>query len=150
MTILKIGDKAPDFEGIDQDGNSIKLSDFKNKKVILYFYPRDLTEVCTEQACNLRDNYEDLKKKGYEVIGISSDDEKTHRKFIAKYQLPFRLIADTDNKIHFLYDTWKEKKMFGKPYMGTIRTTFIIDEKGIITNIITKVKAKEHAKQIIS
>ncbi len=149
MTSLKIGDVAPDFIGTDHANQSIKLSDFKGKKVILYFYPKDLTEVCTQQACNLRDNYELIKSKGYEVIGISSDDVKTHQKFIEKYQLPFRLIADTDKKIHELYDTWKEKKMYGKSYMGTIRTTFVIDEQGIITDIIDKVKAKEHTMQII-
>ncbi len=149
MTSLKIGDAAPDFIGTDQANQPIKLSDFKGKKVILYFYPKDMTEVCTQQACNLRDNYELIKSKGYEVIGISSDDAKTHQKFIEKYQLPFRLIADTDKKIQELYDTWKEKKMYGKSYMGTIRTTFVIDEQGTIIDIIDKVKAKEHTMQII-
>jgi peroxiredoxin Q/BCP len=149
MTSLKIGDVAPDFTGIDQANQPIKLSDFKGKKVILYFYPKDMTEVCTHQACNLRDNYALIKSKGYEVIGVSADDAKTHQKFIEKYQLPFRLIADTDKKIHELYDTWKEKKMYGKSYMGTIRTTFVIDEQGTIIDIIDKVKAKEHTMQII-
>ncbi|GAB4480117.1 MAG: thioredoxin-dependent thiol peroxidase [Thermoflexibacter sp.] len=149
MTNLKIGDIAPNFSGIDQENRTVKLSDLRGKKVILYFYPKDLTEVCTNQACNLRDNYDFITSKGYEVIGISTDDVKTHQKFIEKYQLPFRLIADTDKKIHELYDTWKEKKMYGKSYMGTIRTTFVIDEQGKIMDIIEKVKAKEHTKQII-
>lgn len=149
MQTLKIGDKAPLFEGKDQNENIIKLGDYQGKKVILYFYPKDLTEACTAQACNLRDNYTMLQSKGYQVIGISSDDEKTHRKFIEKYQLPFALIADTDKAIHALYGTWQEKKMYGKPYMGTVRTTFVIDEHGVLTEIIEKVKTKEHTAQIV-
>jgi thioredoxin-dependent peroxiredoxin len=149
MQTLKIGDKAPLFEGKDQNGQVIRLSDYKGKKVILYFYPKDLTEACTAQTCNLRDNYQLLQKKGYEVIGLSSDDEKTHRKFIEKYQLPFTLIADTDKSIHALYGTWQEKKMYGKPYMGTVRTTFVIDEQGNLLDIIEKVKTKEHTAQIV-
>lgn len=149
MITLKVGDKAPDFEGRNQDGNSVKLTDFIGKKVVLYFYPKDLTSGCTEQACNLRDNYATLLGKGFEVIGISADDEKSHRKFIAKHELPFSLIADTDKSIHALYGTWQEKKMYGKSYMGTVRTTFVIDEQGNIAEVIEKVKTKEHALQIL-
>ncbi len=146
---LNIGDKAPAFEGIDQDGNPIKLSDFKGKKVILYFYPKDNTPGCTAQACNLRDNYNQLQENGYQVIGISSDSEKTHKKFIEKHELPFPLIADVDKKIHEQFDTWKEKSMYGRKYMGTVRTTFVIDEEGNISDIISKVKTKDHTAQII-
>ncbi len=149
MLTLKIGDKAPDFIGKDQDGNQIQLSDFQGKKLVLYFYPKDLTATCTEQACNLRDHYSELTSKGFEVVGISADNEKSHRKFIDKYTLPFRLIADTDKKIHEMYGTWQQKQMYGKTYMGTIRTTFLIDEQGNIADIIEKVKSKEHSKQII-
>lgn len=146
---LKIGDKAPKFEGKDQNGEPIKLSDYKGKKVVLYFYPRDNTPGCTAQACNLRDNYSDLQASGYEVIGISSDDEKSHQKFIDKFNLPFRLIADTDKSIHEQYGTWVEKSMYGKKYMGTARTTFVIDENGVITEVIGKVKTKDHTAQIL-
>lgn len=147
---LKVGEKAPDFEGKDQDGNPIKLTDFKGKMVILYFYPKDNTPGCTAQACNLRDNYQALMKAGYQVIGISSDDEKSHKKFIEKFELPFPLIADTDKSIHESYDTWKEKSMYGKKYMGTVRTTFVIDESGKISEIIEKVKTKDHTNQILT
>lgn len=146
---LKVGDQAPLFEGKDQNGNPIKLEDYQGKKVILYFYPKDNTKGCTTQACNLRDNYEVLQKAGYEVIGISKDDEKSHTKFINKLELPFPLIADPDTTINQLYGVWKEKKMFGKSYMGTVRTTFVIDEKGIIADIIAKVKPSEHTHQIL-
>ena len=146
---LKEGDKAPEFEGKDQDGNKIHLSDFTGKKVVLYFYPKDDTPGCTAQACNLRDNYKNLLKQNYIVIGVSGDNEKSHKKFIEKYQLPFPLIADTDKKINELYGVWKEKSMFGKKYMGTVRTTFVIDEKGIIKEIIQKVKTENHAEQIL-
>src|SRR6185437_2793302 len=122
---LKIGDKAPSFIGKDQDGKEVKLSDYKGKKVVLYFYPKDDTPGCTAESCNLRDNYHAFQKANYEVIGISADDEKSHRKFIKKFSLPFTLIADTDKKINEAYDVWHEKSMFGKKYMGTIRTTFI-------------------------
>jgi peroxiredoxin Q/BCP len=146
---LKVGDKAPEFEGKDQNGESIKLSDFKGKKVVLYFYPKDNTPGCTAQACNLRDNYSDLQAAGYEIIGISSDNEKSHQKFIDKFELPFRLIADTDKSIHEQYGTWVEKSMYGKKYMGTARTTFVIDENGVISEIIEKVKTKDHTAQIL-
>lgn len=146
---LSIGDKAPDFEANDQDGNKIKLSDYKGKKVILYFYPKDNTPGCTMQACNLRDNYEELQKQGYIVLGVSQDSEKSHLKFIEKQNLPFSLIADEDHTVHNLYGTWGEKNTFGKTYMGTKRTTFVIDEKGDIEDIIEKVKTKEHTAQIL-
>lgn len=147
---LEVGKKAPDFEGKDQNGNTIKLSDFKGKKVVLYFYPKDNTPGCTAQACNLRDNYELLQEKGYQVIGVSQDSEKSHLKFIAKHELPFPLIADTDHTVHNLYGTWGEKSMYGKTYMGTIRTTFIIDEAGNLEEIIKKVKTKDHTNQVLA
>ena len=146
---LKVGDKAPEFSGIDQDGNAIQLTDFKGKKVILYFYPKDNTPGCTAQACNLRDNYDALLEKGYVVIGISSDNEKSHKKFIEKLELPFPLIADTEKEIHNQFGTWGEKSMYGRKYMGTFRTTFVINEEGIIEEIIQKVKTKDHTNQII-
>ena len=146
---LNVGDKAPLFEGIDQDGNTVKLADLKGKKVVIYFYPRDNTPGCTAQACNLRDNYEALQKAGYEVIGISSDSETSHKKFQDKHELPFTLIADTEKEIHEKYGTWKEKNMYGRKYMGTVRTTFVIDEEGKIEEIIKKVKTKEHTAQIL-
>lgn len=146
---LEVGQKAPDFESKDQDGNPVKLSDFKGKKVVLYFYPKDNTPGCTAQACNLRDNYEALQKEGYEVLGISSDSGKSHRKFIDKYELPFSLVADEDKSVHEKYGTWVEKQMYGRTYMGTARTTFVINEEGIIEEIIDKVKTKEHSNQII-
>lgn len=146
---LNIGDQAPQFEGINQNGEKLKLTDFKGKKVILYFYPKDNTPGCTAQACNLRDNYDDLKAQGYEVIGVSGDSESSHKKFIEKQNLPFQLLADTEKDIHNLYGTWGEKSMYGKKYMGTIRTTFIIDEDGKIKDIIKKVKTKDHTAQIL-
>jgi peroxiredoxin Q/BCP len=146
---LQAGDKAPIFQGKDQDGNTVRLSDFKGKKVVLYFYPNDDTPTCTTQACNLRDNYNRLLKANYAVLGVSSNDEKSHKKFIAKYKLPFPLIADPDKKINELYGVWGEKSMFGKKYMGTFRTTFIIDEKGKIEEVIDKVKSKAHTDQIL-
>lgn len=148
-TAFKIGDKAPDFKGKDQNGKSIALKDFKGKKIVLYFYPKDDTPGCTAQACNLRDNYSVLKKKGYQVIGVSADDEKKHLKFIDKYELPFPLIADVDLEIIKKYDVWGTKKFMGKVYDGIIRTTFIIDEKGKFEDVITEVKTKEHTAQII-
>ena len=146
---IKEGDKAPVFESTDQDGNPVKLSDFKGKKVVLYFYPKDDTPGCTAEACNLRDNYAQFTAKGYEIFGVSSDSEKSHKKFIDKYDLPFRLLADVDKSIHELYGTWVEKSMYGRKYMGTARVTFIIDENGMIEKIIEKVKTKDHTAQIL-
>ena len=135
---LKAGDKAPDFESVDQDGNKIKLSDFKGKKVVLYFYPKDDTPGCTAEACSLRDNYELMQSKGYEILGVSGDNEAKHKKFIDKYDLPFSLIADVDKSVHEKYGTWGEKSMYGRKYMGTLRTTFVIDENGVIEEVIEK------------
>ncbi|MEQ8533357.1 MAG: thioredoxin-dependent thiol peroxidase [Imperialibacter sp.] len=146
---LKAGDKAPDFEVSDQNGKTVKLSDFKGKKIVLYFYPQDNTPTCTVEACNLRDNYTTLKAKVYEVLGVSPDSAKKHTNFIKKFSLPFTLLADTDNKIIESYGLWAEKTTFGRTYMGVLRTTFIIDEKGIIERIIDDVKSKEHAEQIL-
>jgi thioredoxin-dependent peroxiredoxin len=146
---LNIGDKAPEFEGVNQNGEPVKLSDFKGKKVVLYFYPKDNTPGCTAQACNLRDNYDELLKAGYEVIGVSKDSVKSHQKFIEKQELPFTLIADENISIHEKYGVWQEKSMYGKKYMGTVRTTFIIDEKGNVEDIIKKVKTKDHTAQIM-
>ncbi|MBD8490650.1 thioredoxin-dependent thiol peroxidase [Echinicola sp. CAU 1574] len=146
---LEVGNKAPDFEAKDQDGNTIKLSDYLGKKVVLYFYPKDNTPGCTAQACDLRDNYDSLLKAGYIVLGISTDSEKSHKKFIEKFELLFPLIADEDKTVHELYNTWREKKNYGRTYMGTVRTTFVIDEKGKIAEIIEKVKTKEHSNQIL-
>jgi peroxiredoxin Q/BCP len=146
---LKTGDKAPDFSVNDQDGNLVKLSDLRGKKVVLYFYPKDMTPGCTAEACNLRDNYKAMIKQGYEVLGVSTDSEKMHKKFIEKEKLPFRLLADTDKKLHDSYGTWVEKSMYGRNYMGTARKTFVIDEKGIIEEIIEKVDTKNHTAQIL-
>ncbi len=146
---LKVGDKAPDFTANDQDGKKISLSDYKGKKVVLYFYPKDQTPGCTEEACNLRDNISDLTAAGYTVLGVSSDDEASHKEFQQKYNLPFSLVADTDKSINQKYGVWIEKEREGKKYMGTARTTFLIDEQGIITHIIDKVDTKGHAGQIL-
>lgn len=149
MTI-EVGQIAPDFSAKDQNGDTITLSQFKGKKVVLYFYPKDNTPGCTAQACDLRDNYQALLDQGYVVLGISPDTEKKHQNFIEKYQLPFPLIADTEKEVHELYGTWQLKKFMGKEYMGTVRTTFIIDEEGKIADIIAKVKTKAHAEQILN
>jgi peroxiredoxin Q/BCP len=146
---LQAGSKAPDFSVKDQDGNLVTLSSLKGKKVVLYFYPKDMTPGCTAESCDLRDNYKVLQKQGYEVFGISSDDEKSHRKFIAKEKLPFRLLADTDKSVHEKFGTWVEKSMYGRKYMGTARNTFIIDETGTISEVIDKVDTKNHAQQIL-
>lgn len=146
---LTVGDMAPDFTSSDQDGNPIKLADFKGKKLVMYFYPKDNTPGCTAESCNLRDNYELLQKKGYVVLGVSKDSEKSHQKFIKKYALPFSLISDVDKSVHDAYGTWALKKFMGKEYMGTLRTTFVIDEEGKITEIIEKVKTKTHTAQIL-
>jgi peroxiredoxin Q/BCP len=147
--MVDIGDKAPDFKSTIQTGAPITLKEFKGKKVVLYFYPKDDTPGCTAQACNLRDNYKALIKAGFVVLGVSSDNETKHKKFIEKYDLPFPLIADVDQTIQNLYGVWGEKQMMGKKYMGTIRTTFIIDEKGIVIDKIEKVNTKEHYQQIL-
>lgn len=147
---LNVGDQAPDFKSIDQDGNPIKLSDFKGKKIVLYFYPKDNTPGCTAESCDLRDNYEKLLSEGFVVLGVSSDNVKSHQKFIQKYDLPFPLIADEDKSVHELFGTWQEKQMYGRSYMGTVRTTFIIDEQGVISDIITKVNTKAHTSQILA
>lgn len=147
---LQVGDMAPDFTANDQNGNAVRLSDYRGKKVVLYFYPKDDTPGCTAQACSLRDNYSALQTAGYEVIGVSVDGEKAHQKFISKYELPFTLISDTDQKVVEAYGVWKEKSMYGRTYMGTVRTTFVIDEGGVIAEIIGKVDTKKHAEQILT
>jgi thioredoxin-dependent peroxiredoxin len=146
---LQVGDKAPDFRVNDENGNLVKLSDFKGKKVVLYFYPKDMTPGCTAEACDLRDNYKALQKAGYEVLGVSTDTEKSHQKFIAKEKLPFRLLADPEKIMHDAYGTWVEKSMYGRKYMGTARVTFLINEKGVIDEIIQKVDTKNHTAQIL-
>jgi peroxiredoxin Q/BCP len=149
QTKLKAGDKAPEFTSKDQDGKPVSLADYKGKKVILYFYPKDNTPGCTAEACNLRDNKEALDKDGYAVLGVSTDDEASHRDFREKYSLPFPLVADTDHSINEKYGVWVEKERDGKKFWGTARTTFIIDENGMITRIIDKVETKDHATQIL-
>jgi thioredoxin-dependent peroxiredoxin len=149
MTPLKEGDKSPAFSGKDQDGNKISLSDLKGHRVVLYFYPEDDTETCTIQACNLRDNYALLKKEGLEIIGVSPDSEKKHQKFRSKYDLPFTLVADVDRKIIERYGVWGEKQLYGRQYMGLHRTTFLLDEKGVIRKIFLRPKNKAHAEEIV-
>lgn len=149
MITLKEGDKAPAFQGKDQNGKKVSLSEYKGKKVVLYFYPEDDTPTCTVQACNLRDNYALLKKNGFEVIGVSPNDEKSHKKFEAKFNLPFTLLADPDHTIIEKYGVWGEKQMFGNKYMGVHRTTFVINEKGVISKIFLRPKNKQHAKEIV-
>lgn len=146
---LQIGDKAPLFEAKDQDGNVVKLSDFQGKKIVLYFYPKDSTPACTAQACSLRDNYEAFLAKKYIVLGVSADNEKSHKKFADKYNLPFPLLADTEHYIVESYGVWGEKMLYGKKYMGIIRTTFIISENGNIQDIISKIDTKNHAGQVL-
>jgi peroxiredoxin Q/BCP len=150
MSHLKVGDKAPEIQGMDQHGNPVSLSSFKGKKLVLYFYPKDDTPGCTAEACNLRDNYDALKKAGFEILGVSPDDGKSHSKFIAKYELPFSLLADTDKATCEAYGVWVEKSMYGRKYMGVNRTTFIINEEGIIEKIIDKVDTKNHTDQILA
>lgn len=149
VTHLKEGDIAPELNAKDQNGKMISLEDFKGKKVILYFYPKDSTPGCTAESCNLRDNYAALTKQGYEVIGVSADNEKSHHKFIEKYSLPFPLIADTDKKVINAYGVWGKKKFMGRTYDGIIRTTFVISEQGKIEKIITDVDTKNHTAQIV-
>jgi peroxiredoxin Q/BCP len=149
MITLQEGDKAPAFQGKDQNGKKVSLSELKGKKVVLYFYPEDDTPTCTVQACNLRDNYALLKKNGFEVIGVSPNDEKSHKKFEMKFNLPFTLLADPDHTIINKYGVWGEKQMFGNKYMGVHRTTFVINEKGVISKIFLRPKNKQHAEEIV-
>lgn len=148
---MNVGDKAPEILGINEKGEEIRLSNYKGKKLVLYFYPKDSTSGCTAQACNLRDNYDTLRQAGYEVVGVSVDNEKSHQKFIEKNSLPFPLIADTDKKLVEQFGVWGEKSMYGRKYMGTFRTTFIINEEGVVDRIIgpKEVKTKDHAAQIL-
>ncbi|PRD54092.1 thioredoxin-dependent thiol peroxidase [Sphingobacterium gobiense] len=148
MTTLQIGDKAPEIIAKNQSGEIIKLSDFSGKKVILYFYPKDNTPGCTTEACNFRDNYQSLVQDGFEVLGVSIDSEQSHQKFISKFDLPFNLLADENQKIVNDYGVWVEKNMYGRKYMGTARTTFVIDEQGIIQHIVKKVDNKNASQQI--
>jgi thioredoxin-dependent peroxiredoxin len=149
MGYLKVGDRAPDFTAKNQEGKEIKLSGFLGKKVILYFYPKDDTPGCTAEACNLRDNYSDLLKRGFEVIGVSPDDEKSHTKFVSKYNLQFNLVADTAKTILKQYGAWGKKDMYGKEYEGVLRTTYVINEQGIIEKVIEKVNTGDHSNQIL-
>lgn len=149
MQQLKQGDQAPKFTSKDQHGNTVSLAQFKGKKVILFFYPKDNTPGCTAEACDFRDNYQGLAAKGFEVLGVSVDDEKSHQKFITKFSLPYTLLADTDHAIVEAYGVWGEKSMYGKKYMGTHRTTFIIDEEGNIAHIITKVDTTSPTQQVL-
>ena len=150
MSKLTVGKKAPKFKGVDQDGNKIQLSDFEGQTLAIYFYPKDNTPGCTAQACDIRDNYKVLSKKKIAIIGVSCDDEKSHLKFIQKFELPFPLIADTDQKIVNQFGVWVEKSMYGRNYMGIARTTFIIDPNGIISHVSEKVDTKNHSAQIIA
>jgi len=146
---LEIGQKAPEFKGVDQNGKVISMDDFKGKNLILYFYPKDNTPGCTAESCDLRDNYEMWLSKGYKVVGVSPDSQQSHQKFIAKFDLPFPLISDTEKVIIKKYGAWGLKKLYGKEYEGLIRTTFVINDQGIIEHIFSKVKTKEHSKQIL-
>ncbi|MFM1792595.1 MAG: hypothetical protein RLZZ252_949 [Bacteroidota bacterium] len=145
----EIGKAAPSFTANNQHGNPISLADFSGKKLVLYFYPKDDTPGCTAEACSLRDNYDALLAQGYAIVGVSPDDEKKHTKFITKYNLPFDLLADTDNTIALAYGVWVEKSMYGRKYMGIARTTFVINENGILEEIIEKVDTKNHAQQLL-
>lgn len=149
MALLNEGLKAPAFKGKDQDGKMVSLNDFIGKKVILYFYPKDDTPGCTAEACNIRDNYDLLLSKGFAIVGVSPDNEKSHLKFRDKYDLPFSLIADPEKSVIKAYGAWGEKNMYGKKYEGVLRTTFVIDEKGVILKVIRKVDTKDHSRQIL-
>ncbi len=149
MTTLKTGDKAPSFEAQNQKGETVRLSDFKGRKVLLFFYPKASTPGCTAEACNLRDNYQEFQSRGYEVIGVSADNEKKQLNFSEKYELPYNLLADTDRKVIEAYGVWGPKKFMGKEYDGIHRTSFVIDENGMIEDVITKVKTKDHASQVL-
>jgi peroxiredoxin Q/BCP len=146
---LNIGSSAPSFSANNQNGETLTLSNFTGRKLVLYFYPKDDTPGCTAEACSLRDNYQDLISQGYAILGVSPDTEAKHQKFIAKYNLPFDLLADIDNTVALAYGVWVEKSMYGRKYMGIARTTFVIDEQGNLTEIIEKVDTKNHATQII-
>lgn len=150
MTTLKVGDQAPDFTGVNEKNESISLSDFRGKKLILFFYPKDNTPGCTAAACNLRDNYSELKEKGYELLGVSPDSAKKHENFIRKFEFPFSLLADTEKEVLNAYGVWGLKKFMGKEYDGVHRTTFVIDEEGKIEQVIKKVKTKDHTAQILA
>jgi peroxiredoxin Q/BCP len=149
MTYLNIGDTAPDFKVANQDGKQTSLKDFAGKKVILYFYPKADTPGCTAESCNLRDNFDDLLGKGFEIIGVSPDNQQKQKKFADKYNLPFNLLADEGKDVIKAYGAWGFKKMYGKEYEGLLRTTYVIDEKGKIEQVFTKVKTKDHASQIL-
>lgn len=149
MTTLKPGDKAPAFKSINEHGEPVSLADYKGKKLVLYFYPQDNTPTCTVEACNLRDNYKKFQKMGYEILGVSPDTAKSHSKFIAKQKLPFSLLADEEHRIAEAYGVWGEKTTFGRTYMGILRTTFVINEKGRIEQVIDKVVSKDHTSQIL-
>lgn len=146
---LKVGDKAPNFKARNEKNELLQLSDFKGKKLVLYFYPKDSTPGCTAEACDLRDNYQQFLNNGFEILGVSPDSVKSHVKFIEKYELPFSLLADEDHAVAEAYGVWGEKSMYGKKYMGILRTTFVIDEKGKIAQIIEKVDTKAHSKQLL-
>jgi peroxiredoxin Q/BCP len=149
MTLLAQGTKAPNFNGINEKGEKVSLKDFKGKKLVLYFYPKDNTPGCTAESCDLRDNYNTFLKKGYEVLGVSPDSIKSHVKFIAKFELPFSLLADEDHSIAEAFGAWGEKSMYGRKYMGILRSTFVIDEKGVIEKVIDKVDTKAHTAQLL-
>ena len=152
VTILQIGDRIPDILGTDQDGKTVKAADYAGKKLVLYFYPKDSTPGCTAEACSFRDNFGELRKAGYQILGVSVDNEKSHQKFIEKQQLPFSLIADTSKMLAEMFGVWGEKSMAGRKYMGVYRTTFLVDENGVIERIIgpKEIKTKEHAQQILN
>ena len=149
--MMKVGDKAPEILGRDENGQEIRLSDYAGRKLVLYFYPKDMTSGCTAQACSLRDGYSELRKQGYEVLGVSVQDGRSHQRFIEKYQLPFHLIADTEQTLSQTFGTWGEKSMYGRKYMGTFRTTFVLNEEGVVERILLpkEIKTKEHAGQIL-
>lgn len=150
MAVPQVGDMAPSIDGVNQNGEKVSLANYKGKKLVLYFYPKDDTPGCTAEACNLRDNYDQLLKEGYAILGVSPDTEAKHQKFIAKYDLPFDLLADTEKTVCSNYGVWAEKSMYGRKYMGVVRTTFIIDEEGKIEEVISKVKTKDHTAQILA
>ena len=149
---MEAGDRIPEILGVDQNGNTVKASDFKGRKLVLYFYPKDLTSGCTAEACSFRDHYAELQEKGYTVVGVSINDEKMHQRFIEKYELPFMLIADTDKKLVEAFGVWGEKKMYGRTYMGTFRTTFLVNEEGVVEKVFRpkEIKTKIHAEQVLA